>query len=366
MLIARPLLALSRRTLLTAVLSLLAASCLSAQGFFSQAPASPFNGKPLPRPDSIGTYHFLVGGNLVGSHANVASVYPAASLLAQLSRINANPVEMLLAAGPLMRDGSDPAQRQAIKQAFSGLRFPVYHAPGAGDLRDRSAYKVDFKATQHLFYYQEDCFLLLDAEALVEGRGQELLDFLDAYEKRKLFRKGLSTRNLFVLSSRHIFAPCVTGLDGIEGISNAPLPAGLDRDMACRIHERVLKFAGTAPVYWFSGDLGRRGKAAVYFAQAPGSRVRYIGTGIGDTGRDALIRVSVNKDGAVDLAMFPLTPQTWQPVSSYTLPAVQAELNGGSGSFKIPGNWLMLGFLFTLILIAVIAVRFFKDKPAAA
>lgn len=356
MLMLRPL---PIKAALLAFLLLALPACALAQGFFSQAPASPFNGLPLPKADSIGTYHFLVGGNLVGSAANTASIYPAASLLAQLDRINANPITMLLAAGDLMRDGSDPTQRAAVKQAFRPLRFPVYHAPGATDLRDRIGYKVDFKAYQHLFYYQDDCFLLLDAEALVEGRGQELLAFLDSYEQRKVFRRNSPTRNLFVLSSRHFFSACAPGFDGVDALSNAALPSSLDREMACKIHDRVLKFAGTAPVYWFSGDLGRAGKAAVYFSQAAGSRVRYIGTGIGDTGRDALIRVTVNREGAVDLALFPLSDQTWKPLSSYTLPAVQADLKGPA-AFQIPGNWLMLGFLFTVILIAIISVRFFK------
>lgn len=361
MLMTQPLLSKAVRPLLISGLLLLSAACLVAQGFFSQAPASPFNGKPLPKVDSIGTYHFLVGGNPVGSRANAASIYPAASLLGQLARINANPISFMILTGELMRDGSDPAQRWAAKQAFKSLRFPAYHVPGAGDLRDRVAYNIDFKATQHLFFYQEDCFILLDDEALAEGRGEEIIAFLDAYEQRKVFRTNRPTRNLFVFSSRHFFSPCAPGMEAIDALSNAPLHSGLDRAMACRVHDRVLKFAQNVPVYWFTGDLGRRGKAAVYFAQAPGDRVRYIGTGIGDTDRDALVQVTVNREGAVDLALFPLTNQTWKPLKTYTLPAVQAELKGNpTGAFQIPGNWLMLGFLFTLILIAVIAVRFFK------
>jgi hypothetical protein len=339
------------RPFLLAGLLLLFAGVLPAQGFFSQA----------PKADTTGTYRFLVGGNLVGSRANAASIYPAASLLGQLDRMNANPISLFIMAGELMRDGSDPAQRWAAKQAFKSLRFPAYHVPGAGDLRDRAAYKVDFKATSHLFFYQEDCFILLDDEALIEGRGQEIIAFIDAFEQRKVFRTNRPTRNLFVFSSRHFFTPCAEGLDAIDALSNAPLPSSLDREMACRVHDRVLKFAQNVPVYWFTGDLGRRGKAAVYFSQAPGSRVRYIGTGIGDTAHDALVQATVNRDGKVDLALFPLTNRAWNPLPSYTLPVVQNELKGtANAAFQIPGNWLMLGFLFMLIIIAVIAVKFFK------
>jgi hypothetical protein len=328
-----PRMACLRYGLLACCLLALLPMQLPAQGFFNQAPTSPFNGLPLPREDTAKTYDFLVGGHLVGAEDNASSVYPAASFLAQLDRINANPIALMLAVGDLMRDGSDSLQRVAVKQALRPLRFPVYHAPGALDLRDRVAYKVDFKAYQHIFFYQQDCFLLLDAEALVEGRGQELLDFLDAYEKRKFFRPT-SMRNLFVFSSRHFFSACVDGLGDIDALSNAPLPGALDRDMACQVHARVLKFAGSAHVYWFSGDVGQAGKAPVYFVQMPEGRVRYIGTGIGDTRQDALVRVSVTREGAIALHMFPLTPRLWKPVDRYTPKAVLEEFRpaGEGGS----------------------------------
>lgn len=305
-------------------------SSVMGQGFFGYPPVSPFNGLPMPKADTSSSYEFLVGGHLMAGGEHSRSIYPAGSFLAHTHRMNANPVLMMILTGDLMRDGGDSLQRMGLKQAMMPLRFPVYNAPGEHDLKNRAAYKKDFKDTQLCFYNRGDCFLLLDTELLMEGKGQEILDFLKGVRGRKAFLpKGME--HLFVFSNRLLWAAVDPVGEPVDGLANTSIKGKVDREMAKQVYQAVVDFAGGSPIYWFSGDMGGEASAPLVYVENKADKIHYIASGLGDGDMDALIKVTVVRtDGRVYLTPFPLGPRKWNAVVSYT-PEVAREMVKGDG-----------------------------------
>lgn len=304
---------------------------LSAQSFFEFPSASPFNQKVVQPPDSAWSYSFLAGGHLYGAHTNAQSVYPAASFLGNLKRINANPLEMFISLGDLLRTSGDPKVIAATRTATAGLNMAVFNAPGNHDVSDRAAYEAAFSPARNTFFakngdatthfgwfIKNDYYLLLDSELLLEDRADQVEKFVNKELKRVQDRKT-PVRNMFVFSHRLLWALCDESLTPADELANEPLRNKVDQASTCALVEKIEAFPHEKSLYWLSGDVGADWSVPLIYAKKQDKNVHYIATGIGDQPDDALLKVTISNEGKVRLKAFPLTDQKWEAVENYTL-----------------------------------------------
>lgn len=319
------------RHILLLLVSVLVSSGIQSQGFFDYPPASPFNKKAVTAPDSGWSYSFLAGGHLYGAHENERSLFPAASLLGNLTRLNANPTKFFIATGDVMRSSKDPATIEATRAAFSGFSEPVFNAPGNHDLDDRDAYEKAFgivssnsffrfpgSANQIGFFMRDDYYLIMDSEYLVEGQASQIFAFLDR-ELDRLKKRPKKVRHVFVFSHRLLWALCSDEFDGADDLANEPLKGKVDVDSTCAIVDRVLELPHEGETYWISGDVGTHWSVPLLYEEDKAKKLTGIASGIGDTPEDALLKVTVSPVGKVSFGTFALTNASWNPVESYTL-----------------------------------------------
>jgi hypothetical protein len=306
-------------------------SLLKGQGFFEFPPASPFNKRALTAPDSGWSYSFLAGGHLYGAHENNRSVYPAASFLGNIHRLNANPSLFLVATGDVIRSAANPAMIEAARSSFTGLNLPVFNAPGNHDLDDRAAYEKAFaivppnglmdlpgSANQLGFFVRDDYFLILDSEYLLHKQASQILSFV-ARQADRLKKRAKPVRHLFVFSHRLLWALCSEKLAGAENLANEPLGDKVNKDSTCAVMDAVLALPHTGGNYWISGDVGTHFSVPVLYGYDESRNLHAIASGIGDTPNDALLKVTVNPEGKVSLGTLALTTTKWNPVETYTL-----------------------------------------------
>lgn len=319
------------RYILLLLLPFLVLSGVQGQGFFDFPPASPFNKKVVTAPDSGWGYSFLAGGHLYGAHENERSVFPAASLLGNINRLNANPTKFFMATGDIIRTAKDPAMIEAARTAFSGFNQPVFNAPGNHDLDDRNAYETAFgivspntffrfpgSANQIGFFMRDDFYMIMDSEYLLEGQTSQILSFLDR-ELKRLKERPTKVRHVFVFSHRLVWALCSDEFAGADDIANEPLQGKVNADSACIVVDRVLELPHTGETYWISGDVGTHWSVPLLYGINKSKKLTAIATGIGDTQEDALLKVSVSPEGKVSFGTLALTNASWNPVETYTL-----------------------------------------------
>ncbi|MEM0997044.1 MAG: hypothetical protein AAGN35_08195 [Bacteroidota bacterium] len=337
------------------------------QGFFEFPPASPFNRRAVQPPDSAWSYTFLAGGHLYGAHENERSIYPAASLLANFKRMSASPATFLVALGDIMRNSGDSAMIRATATAFAGLEMPVFNAPGNHDLRDRAAYEKAFatgganaffkfpgSANQVGFFIQDDYFVILDTEYLLEeGESSNLFGFIDR-ESKRLEKRARRPRHVFVFSHRLLWALCESALGPADALANEPIAGIVAQETACKAVKAVTGLPHSGEVYWISGDVGTHWSVPLLYGYDAANQLHVIANGIGDTPEDVLLKVTVSPEGKVALGTYPLSDRKWKAVESYTLDYWQAQPKSSAAG---EGFWAKViaatsGEVFWLALIA--------------
>jgi hypothetical protein len=362
-------------------------SGLRGQGFFDFPPASPFNKRAVTAPDSGWSYTFLAGGHLYGAHENERSVFPAASLMGNLNRLNANPTMFFVATGDILRSSKDPAIIDAAQTAFSGFTTPLFNAPGNHDLDDRAAYEKVFgivgantffrlpgSANQFGFFVRDDFYLIMDSEYLLEGQTSQIMSFLDR-ELKRLKERPQTVRHVFVFSHRLLWALCIDDFAAADDLANEPLKGKVDADSACLVVDRVLGLPHTGETYWIAGDVGTHWSVPLLYGRDKSKKLTAIASGIGDTPEDALLKVTVSPEGKVTLGTLPLTNANWNPVESYTLPYWDknqksiGNSESGSGFFdKIKaamGGEVFWGALGIGLVLGLVVARIWRRKRNA-
>ncbi|MBP6313603.1 MAG: metallophosphoesterase [Flavobacteriales bacterium] len=303
-------------------------------GFFSAvvlvlsttAQTSPFNGRTVVTADSIGHYRLLFGGHFHGSSFG-RSGYPAATLLANLERINALEANALLSTGDLFLS-ADKDSAHYVDAFFKKLNAPLFNAPGNHDVEGK-VYLQSYGPTFSWFDLGGDRIILLDTE-LDNGNleGEQLAMLRDQL-------RSFEGSHVFIVSHRPIWS---------EGDDRyAPLFAGntrsiLGNNYATVVYPMLEEVARRAKVFWISGSMAGMAPASIFFQEhAPG--ITYIQCALRDEPRDALLVADV-KNEHVEWKGLSLTGQTLAPPTTYTAEYWQAN------RIKVPEfNWRLLPYL---------------------
>lgn len=280
---------------------------------------SPFNGRPLKTGKEIGNYSFMVAGHLYGAPETWGSVFPASSILANLDMINTSGAAFFVLLGDNYREAS-PIHILNLKKGFtSRIAMPVFNSASNHDLTNRSLYEENFGTTYFDFICGNGLFVFLDTELdSGEIKGKQLEYFHNVLGHGDM-NPGL--KNVFIFSHKLIWSAHNPDyqivFDNLNNQAGYPVTS---HNFKNDIEPYLMKLSSNnKAVYWFSGDIGTSWSNTLFYRKDSGYNITYMATGIGDTLRDLILRVSVHKSGEVIFTPISLTGQRLQPIEYYNI-----------------------------------------------
>jgi hypothetical protein len=195
------------------------------------------------------------------------------------------------------------------------LPFPVFNAPGNHDRPGSELYQRSFGSQTYLqFRLGRSMFIVLDTQldqGRISGPQQEwLLQWLQRA------RDDESIDNVFVFGHQLVWCVDHSLLSTIRPHINSKkyLHAGW---FQTEVMPDLQQLAGQKGVYWFAGDIGATWSYSTFYWKQPDSRLHFVATGLGDTARDAVLRVDVAGNGHVTIVPVSLTAQEMLPIEAY-------------------------------------------------
>ena len=281
---------------------------------WSEPVKSTLNGLPLKVGPDRQPYSFWVIGHAYGAYES-PSVWPASSMLAHLSDINASGAACVFFLGDLVKYPT--RQRMENFKAVSELfDVPLFNAPGNHDLIFRKQYLDFFGPTWRAFRMGGDEFICLDtvlADGAIEA---EQLAFL----KQRLEKAAAdpSVKTIWVMSHYLLWATddprlAVAVNHFIPQVEKYKVGAW-SRD----VEPLVKAAAAKKPIYWFSGDNGRSWNGSPLYWKVPEYNATFIATALNDTEDDECVHVTVDVAGKPTLKLVCLTGAQMLPLEQYT------------------------------------------------
>ena len=276
---------------------------------------SPLNNLILNCNEKIEGYSFLVSGHIYCP--NKKSIYPAKSIVSNISLLNnADAGFMVLLGDIIQRTGR--REIRALRDSFlMKLNFPVFNAPGNHDLSNREVYKEYFGKTFFSFQYSTELFIFLDTE-ISDGKieGDQLNFIMKNIEHCK---ESSQIKNIFIFSHRLLWAIGNAPYSSIIPFVNRPLAHHNKANTISAIILPQLKSLAGKNVYFVSGDVGVSWSLSLFYEKDKTSNITYIATGIGDTQRDMICQVIVDKSGKINFKPISLTGQKLDGIEGYGL-----------------------------------------------
>lgn len=268
----------------------------------NSTPLSPFNNMRKYADDSTGKYSFIVSGHFHGSSNNLSG-FPAASLLANLERINNMGVVFVASTGDLFLDIEKdiPNYEMAL---FNKLTAPLFNAVGNHDVSGK-IYDKNFGDSFARFTLRSELFIFLDTERDNGSIKNEQLEFLKHISSAE--------KNVFIFSHRPIWAEEDEEMKDFF-LDNTRSEFG--NNFKNEVEPLLIEAAKTKNIYWFSGSLGNAPASFFYHKDEHG--ITYIQSAIRDLPRDAMLKVNVD-NGKVSFETFSLNSNKVEPLEYYNI-----------------------------------------------
>ena len=274
---------------------------------------SHFNGLVLDTDKEVEEFSFLLAGHMYGSHNE--SIYPSASLLANIQLLNNSGAHFLVSLGDIVQQANE-LQIEVLKTSFLlKLNLPVFHTPGNHDFRSR--YIEYFGNPFFSFRYGSSFFIFLNSEASrgkIEG---EQLDFL--IKDIEYCKKTREIQNIFIFSHRLLWAIENPPYSEIIRFVNGPGDHPKDAATISKVILPKLKSLVDKNVYFAGGDVGCKWSLPLFYEKDPKSNITYIAVGVGDTEKDVVLQAHLSKSGKATFTPISLTTQKLYPVEYYSL-----------------------------------------------
>lgn len=283
---------------------------------FAENLESPFNGLILDANKENKKFSFLLIGHAYGAPQN-RSIYPAVSLLSNINLFNKNKVDFMVLLGDIIQH-SNEFEIEALKSSFLlKLDFPVFNAPGNHDLANRQLYTQYFGPTFYSFQYASSFFIFLDSE-IDDGKiKNDQMEFLMG--NIRYCRKSKQIKNIFIFAHRLLWAiknpPYSDILPFLNSKESYPLSATTISDTILP----KLKSLSDKNVYFVSGDIGCQWSLPIFYEKDQDSNITYLATGIGDTERDAVLKVDVKESSEVTFTPISLKRKKLHPIEYYNI-----------------------------------------------
>jgi len=261
---------------------------------------SQINGKILDSNNVPEKYSFLVCGHIYGDPN--PSVYPSASFHANMNMMNNTDAKFFVSLGDMLRI-SNEEHADNFKKSIATLRMPLFNAVGNHDVSNREFYENNFGRTYYDFTYGSEKYIFLDTELSAKGEiiGDQMEYFMRACEEAL---KNPDISNVFIFSHKLIWS-VKSDYQIVYKHSNAPYY--FDTTSFIDNIEPILnQLAKKKAVYWISGDIGVQWSLPIFFQKERGTNITFAAVGIGDTEKDAVLKIDVN-NGEIDIIPISLT-----------------------------------------------------------
>ena len=284
-----------------------------------QAIRTAFNDRVLTAEVHDREFSFLLGGHLYGAPRDEKSVFPAATLLANLERIDASGASFFVGLGDLFMR-SNEAQMDAFVRTFTRrLAMPFFNAAGNHCVEDRALYERRFGApTFWSFVHGHVLFVVLDSELDVGRIAGAQLEFLR--EQLAYASREASVGSVAIFSHKLIWATDRPALRIVYDHVNNQRGYRTDGSFNRDVMPALWSLANEKPVYWFSGDVGVDWSLPLFHHRESAADLTWIATGLGDTAEDLLVRALVAPSGAMSFEVLRLDGAPARPIDSYGLP----------------------------------------------
>jgi hypothetical protein len=241
-------------------------------------------------------YSFLIIGHGYGAHSD--SPYPADSLVAFSDKIREMDVEFIIFPGDIMQHGTELEMDIVKNHLFPKLGKKAFIAPGNGDIVNRKLYEKYFGKTYFSFLHEGDLFIFLDSEM---DNGDILGDQLEfALSQIERTKENEGIRNVFIVSHRLVWSMGNPALEAIIPLVNGPAMHPSQSNGFFKNVFPLLKSLKDTPIYLIAGDVGQYWSIPAFYQKDPNfPQITYIATGIGETEKDAIVKVNLSSEGEV-------------------------------------------------------------------
>jgi hypothetical protein len=349
----------------------------------SQISEKTLNLKEVPH-----AYSFIVSGHTYGVPSG--SMYPAASLLANIQLLNSlNPDFMMLLGDVIQHQGAENGIGELEIEIFKKslvdkLEFPLFNSPGNHDLSIRNLYEKHFGKTFFHFQHSSELYIVLDTELGPGLSDTTQLDYILKLVKRA--KEDNEIKNIFMFLHGTLWAVNNSPLNTINPWVNGG-PITQSNNFEKTILPELNLLAKEKNVFLFSGDIGLKNYELNKFPQESfplffqkHNNITFIANGLAENENDAVIKVDLSIDGDVsfnpisligndlgDIVQYDI--EYWQNKFSTSEPLkeVQADKKGDiilKIKIIMKSNFFILGNIFLLFLafIYIIFLRFRLKK----
>lgn len=261
-------------------------------------------------------FSFLAAGHLFGTHNE--SLYPAASLIANVDKINGTQADFFMAMGDLMHHAIEK-EWQSLEYSFlNRLDMPVLNAPGNHDFTPNEVfYQKEIGETYFSFVFGPARFIVIDTEMKHPGdREKQVAWFYGEVEK---FSNDFERNLLFIISHRLVWAIGNESMEAIIPYCNFPRE---HKEDFFKMSERLLpnlRQLKEKRIYFLSGDVGAYESMSLFYDQDPSDNIFYAACGLGDQKDDLLLEVQVSPSANVWLRPISLHGNSVQSIENYGL-----------------------------------------------
>jgi len=284
--------------------------CLVLSPLRSAPLESPFNGLLLDLDGREAEYSFWLGGHLYGEYSH--SIYPAASLLANIDRINAGGARFFVSLGDIFRK-CDTLQIANFLNAFaSKLQMPIFNAAGNTDLNNRELYEATFGRTFYGFEYNEGLFVFLDAELNDGNISGEQRQFFSQTIQNAADDAGI--KYIFIFTHRCVWLRKNRDYQEVFKLAGF---SSKENNFLAEIEPLLIQVSKTRPVFWVSGENGAGGSLPLFYEKDPEHNITYIVVGIGNSDKDMLLRCSIDQYRKISFTPVSLAGQEVLPAAAY-------------------------------------------------
>jgi len=308
-------------------------------------------------------HSFIIGGHLYGDNVNQLGVYPAATLIGNIDRINATNAEFFISLGDNIRESNELQLNNFYDSFTSKLDFPFFSVLGNHDVYGIPELFLELlQSPYYSFIYKGSSYIFIDAitnDGRIEG---EQLAWLN--KVIKLISRSSDVKNIFVFSHKPIWYDQIKEMGAFDdryyhafNFSNDIMPKLLE-----------LK----KEIYLISDDFGgtvNGQQANLFYHQDSKNNIFYISTGIGNNLYDSLVIINVGDDKNVTVNEFSLTEKNPTSIKNFDI-GYYKEIRPYRSQWqkiksRIYNQHIQLGFiigsLFTIIL-AFCGFLYFKKR----
>ena len=250
-------------------------------------------------------YRYIVAGHIYGAPLNKKSIFPAASLLGNLDRINRAQPEFFMSLGDAVRLPS-PIQFKTFRSSFlDRVSAPILNAVGNHDVASRERYLAEFPgSTSYLFTHGRVLHIVVDTELDVGRISGAQLEWL--LESLLAAESNDSISSVALYGHKLLY---VVGRDEFEVVSrhlNSHLGYQADALFNQNLLPALRRLAEKKQVTWFAGDIGCAHSLPLFYVKEEQRDLTFVATGIGDTENDAILRVDVEESGRMSFRVLRL------------------------------------------------------------